>query len=337
MKLKRRHFLIAGAGTTAALVLGWGVLPNARAKGRLGDAHKLKVNAGELALNGWLKIDNAGRICLLTPRSEMGQGIHTALAMLVAEELNLPVDAIAVQATALGSAQDDIYSNVAMFEGGSPFTEKELASGSFATRATLYSLAKTARNLGLVVTGGSSSTADAWEVLRLAGAACRETLKAAAAVRLGVQPSAVTLTATAASAAGKSVSYAELAREGSSLAHFVPAEITLKASKDFTLIGKPTTRVDLAAKGDGSATFGIDARPARLLFAAVKMCPTLGGKVKKLSGLEGSAKDGVLAIETLAARAGSTEGVAVVARTSWHAKQALDKIGIEWDAGANAT
>ena len=78
--MKRRTWLLSALGATGALVVGWGVMP---ARSRLGSPELMLQTQGDVALNGWIKIAKDGAVILAMPRSEMGQGVHTALAMLV--------------------------------------------------------------------------------------------------------------------------------------------------------------------------------------------------------------------------------------------------------------
>ncbi|MEP7303598.1 MAG: molybdopterin cofactor-binding domain-containing protein, partial [Caldimonas sp.] len=89
--MKRRTLLLSGLGAAGALVVGWGVLPP---RPRLGGVDTLPLVDGEVGLNGWIKIGADGGVLLAMNRSEMGQGVHTALAMLVAEELDIALDRV---------------------------------------------------------------------------------------------------------------------------------------------------------------------------------------------------------------------------------------------------
>src|SRR5262249_28666830 len=111
--MKRRSLLLSGLGAAGALVVGWGVLPP---RSRLGRPDMLEDTPGEVALNGWIKIARDGGVLLAMNRSEMGQGIHTALAMLVAEELDVPLARVRL----VPAGHDAIYGNVAMFVGSLP-------------------------------------------------------------------------------------------------------------------------------------------------------------------------------------------------------------------------
>lgn len=336
--MKRRVFLYAGAGVTAALVVGWSLLPSGNAASRLGNDSKTPVGPDELALNGWVKLSKDGKLCVLLPRSEMGQGVYTSLPALIADELGIPLESMGITYAPIGSTQDAIYGNTAMFEGGLPFhppvDDEESGMVKFAKKETR----KLARQLGLIATGGSASVADAWGPMRLAGAMCRETLKKAAASKLGVEVSVVKLTGNGCEAADKKIAYAELAKIGD-LSKFMPDVngLALKEPAAFTQIGKPLPRLDIPAKTNGTAQFGIDVRLPDMLFAAVKMCPTLGGSMASVNDAEAKAKPGVQGVYQLAGQVGGTAGVAVVAKTSWHAKEALSALKIDWNHGASAT
>jgi isoquinoline 1-oxidoreductase subunit beta len=333
--MKRRHFLIAGAGATAALVVGWALLPSGGAVSRLGAPSKLPVANGELALNGWIKLTPQGKLCAMIPRSEMGQGVYTSLPTLLAEEIGIPLESISIEYAPLGGAQDAIYGNTAMLVGGLPFHPNTVEEGGAMLRFAQSQTTKLAHQLSLVATGGSSSVADAWEPMRLAGAACRETLKAAAAAQLGVEASAVKLSADGCEANGKRVSFLDMVKVNADFSKFLPDVKTLKLKepKDFTQIGQALPRKDVPAKVNGSAMFGMDVRIPGMVYAAVKMCPTLGGSIATIDSKAAEALTGVQGVYPIAAHAGGTAGVAVVGKTYWHAKEALQALKIVWTDG----
>lgn len=325
---KRRKFLFGALGVGGALIVGWGLLPPRQ---RLQSAKPLPIKNGQVALNGWLKIDNAGIVTVMLPRCEMGQGVYTALPMLIAEELDVALAQVQIEQAPL----DAIFGNVAMLPDGLPFHPDN--QGLIKRSATWFT-AKAARELGLQVTGGSSSIKDAWEPMREAGAAARGLLVAAAAKEWGVSmDSCRTALGVVSHPNGKKAAYAELLNK---IQGVKPGEIRLKDPKDFTLIGQDAPRRDSAAKVDGSAGFGIDARPEGLLYAAVKMCPTFGGSVQKIDAEKVSGMPGVQRVidfsRTLLAF-GETAGVAVVARSYWEARQALEALPITWSDGPNAS
>ncbi|HSV70163.1 MAG TPA: molybdopterin cofactor-binding domain-containing protein [Methylibium sp.] len=324
--MKRRTLLLGGAAAGGALLLGWGLLPP---RSRLGRRELLAGEAGAVALNGWIRIGADGGVQLAMPRAEMGQGVHTALAMLVAEELDFPLER--VQLVPAGSAA--IYGNVAMFVSQLPFQlrDKEPGRESDLVTAGEWIVAKLARELGISVTGGSSSVADAWEPLRLAAATARAQLVGAASLAWRLPKEEIGIEAGVLShPSGARGHFGEVA---AAAAGTPTGTVSLKPREAWTLIGRPAPRIDLAAKCDGRAVFGLDVRPAGLLHAAVRMCPMLGGQPGRIDNVDAVLRrPGVERLVRLRAWAGATAGVAVVGRTSWHARQAVEALDIEWRA-----
>ena len=137
--------------------------------------------------------------------------------------------------------------------------------------------------LGIQITAGSSSIRNAWEPMRLAGAAAREMLIQAAAERLDV-PAASLVTRRSEvihEASGRRASYGELA--AAAVKFDPPDEPRLKTPDQFTIIGKPIPRLDIPAKVDGTAQFGIDVRLPGMLYATLKVCPVFGGTIAFLT------------------------------------------------------
>ncbi len=322
-KKSRRRFILGGLGLTGALVVGWGVLPPRQ---RINSTNPLATETGEIALNGWIKIAADGSVIVAMPRAEMGQGVHTALPMLVAEELDVPLSSVKI----VQAPMDKIFGNVSMLADGLPFHPDDTG---LIKRTAQWLTAKTARELGLVVTGGSSSVKDAWGPMREAGASARAMLVAAAAARWSVDPaSCQTAGGTVSHPSGKRASYAELMAEA---AHSKPVTIRLKDPSQFTLIGTPQPRRDSAAKVNGSAGFGIDARVPGMVYAAVRMSPTIGGTVQKFDSTPVLGLPGVISVIDFSP-AGGVAGVAVVANSYWQASQALAALPLTWNAGPNA-
>src|SRR5450830_1151569 len=157
--LSRRRFIFGGLAAAGVMVVGWGVMPPRQ---RLNGTHPLPLTDGAVALNGWVAIAPDGTVSVAMPRSEMGQGVHTALPMLVAEELDMPLD----QVNLLPAPLDKIYGNVAVMRDMLPFhpdSQGPLREGAD------WVLAKVGRELGLMFTGGSTSVKDAWQPMREAG------------------------------------------------------------------------------------------------------------------------------------------------------------------------
>jgi isoquinoline 1-oxidoreductase beta subunit len=322
--MRRRTWLLSALGATGALVVGWGILPP---RSRIGTASTMLPTEGDVALNGWIKIGKDGSVILAMPRSEMGQGVHTGLAMLVAEELDVPLRLVRLeQATA-----DKIYGNVSMLVASLPFHPLESEGGAKPAKVRLgeWMVGKIARELGINATGGSSSLADAWDTVPLAAATARAALLGSAARQWQVPLEELTIQdGRVQHRSGKSAHFGELVA-GIGVAPN-PAPVVLKDRKDWKLIGQSAPRMDVAAKVDGSARFGIDVRLPGLLFASVRMCPMLGGSLATLDEKAALALPGVKKLVPLDAVAGSTAGFAVVAQTSWHACSAVQAVPVQW-------
>jgi len=322
-KKSRRRFLLGGLGVTGALIIGWGVLPPRQ---RLNTALPWSTKSGEVALNGWIKVAADGTVTVAMPRSEMGQGVHTALPMLVAEEMDVPLSMVKIEQAPI----DKIFGNVMVLTDGLPFHPDD---EGVLKHSAQWLVAKVARELGVMVTGGSSSVRDAWGPMREAGATARAALVAAAAKDWGVAASEChTENGVVSHPNGKHASYGDLAVKAAVTA---PSEIVLKDPKDFKLIGTPQARRDSAAKVDGSAGFGLDVRPEGMLYAAVKMSPTFGGGVQSFDANEVKSMPGVLHVVDFSS-AGGKAGVAVVAQSFWQAKQAAAALPITWNPGPYA-
>lgn len=247
------------------------------------------------APNAFIRIDADGQVRLVMPNVEMGQGIYTGASMMLAEELGVGLDQINVE--------------------HAPPNEE------------LYGLP----SFGGQVTGGSNSTRGHWGVLREAGAVARSMLVSAAAARWHVEPSTCSVARGVVkhAATGRTLGYGVLAKAAGAL--LIPATVTLKEPKDFTLIGKPMRRVDSVDKVTGATQFGIDVKVPGMKIATVKACPTFGGKLVGVNDKRTRAIPGVIDVLLL------DGAVAVVGEHFWAAKQGLDALDVEWDLGDNAT
>jgi len=240
--MERRDFLQVTGTIGAGLVIGFRI-PDRR-------------GAAPFAPNAWLRIGTDDSVLVVVDRSEMGQGVSTALPMLLAEELEADWGKIRFEF----APADKAYIN------------------------PLF---------GLQGTGGSSSVRAAWKPLREAGARARTVLIAAAAQTWGVDASgcraennAVVHTTT-----GRRLTYGALAQRAATLP--VPADVQLKDPKDWRLAGKPTKRLDTRVKVNGTAQFGIDVRVPGMLTALVARSPVFGGKVRTFDATAAKAIAGV--------------------------------------------
>jgi isoquinoline 1-oxidoreductase beta subunit len=321
--VRRRGFLLSAAAVGGALLVGWGAMP---VRSRVGSASLLTSEHGEVPLNGWIKIAPDGGVLLAMNRSEMGQGVHTALAMLVAEELDVPLARI----TLFDAGHDAIYGNIAASVGGLPFHPRDTQPGSEDSfiSADRWVVSKLAREVGVNLTGGSSTVADAWEPLRLAAATARGQLLGAASLQWKLPVAELVVADGVVShPSGPRAHYGELARVAAATP---PGAMKPKSPQEWKLIGRAAPRVDTAAKSSGHATFGLDVRLPGQLYATVRHSPMLGGGFGTVDVDAALKQPGVLRVLRLGALAGSNAAVAIVARTSWHAMKAAQSLQAEW-------
>ncbi len=287
----RRDFLRVGAALGGGLVLSF-ALPNA-----IGPAWAAAEVSPEFAPNAFIRIGRKGEVTLVMPMVEMGQGIYTAMAMLLAEELEVGLDQVRLEHA---PADDALYAN--------PI-------------------------LHIQTTGQSASIRAFWTPLRQAGAVGRTLLVTAAAKRWGVDP--VTCRAkqgvVSDSAGARRLAYGELADAAAALPMPTPGSIALKDPKDFTLIGTPVKRLEAPDKVSGRAGFGIDVRLPDMKIAAIAISPVFGGKPKAVNEVAARAVKGVRQVVRI------DNAVAVVADHMWAAKKGLAAAAIQWDDGPNAT
>jgi len=253
--LSRRRLLQVGAAAGGGLMLSLSLpFPSHRAEAAVAD---------EFAPNAFIRIGSDGRIILIMPYVEMGQGTYTSIPMLIAEELDVNLKQVQLE--------------------HAPPNEKLYANPL----------------LGVQATGGSDALRGAWKPLREAGATARIMLVAAAAKRWDVDPKSCRAQdgEVAHVPTGRRLKYGELAAEAAKMP--VPAGVTLKAPEDFKLIGTPAKRLDAPAKVNGTAVFGIDVHPPGVKVATLVQSPVFGGRVKNLDDTAAKAVKGVRQIVRL--------------------------------------
>jgi isoquinoline 1-oxidoreductase beta subunit len=320
--MKRRTFILAGLGAGGALVVGWALTPPRQ---RLRGTHPPETPDGAVALNGWVVIGADGVVTIVSPKAEMGQGITTALAMLVAEELDCRWEDVRVAPSPI----DRIYGNIAVVVDGLPFHPD--ADGPL-VRSMRWLTAKTMRELGVMMTGGSSSVRDCWEIAREAGATARVALLEAAAARAGVAVAECRASQGRVTAGDRSFGFGELAADAASRR---PGRVTLKSPGAFTIIGRDLPRLDAAEKARGAPLFGLDVRVDGMKYAAVAMAPTLGSVPTEV---DTAPAPGLHAIFTLEPTGfGDPAAVVAVADTWWHAREAMRTRRITWSASPHAS
>ncbi|WP_428268385.1 molybdopterin cofactor-binding domain-containing protein [Haliangium sp.] len=272
--LSRRTFMVAGAAAGGGLAVGFWLW------------RKRRLARRAPRPDAYIRVEPNDRIVLVVDEAEMGQGVTTALPMIMAEEL------------------DADWSQVS------------------------YELAPVdAGKYGRQNTWSSTSVREGFYKLRRAGAAAREMLVAAAAEKWSVPASECT---TAKSVirhepSGRSASYGELATTAVWMP--VPQNPRLKDPAEFTLIGTAVPRLDLPAKIDGSAEFGIDVKVDGMLVAQVERPPVFGARV---GSVDASAAEATAGVRKIAEIPG---GVVVIAETFWAAQQGRQALSVSWDEG----
>jgi isoquinoline 1-oxidoreductase beta subunit len=314
-KWTRRAFIGAGALTGGGLLLGvtGAILAPSRHSVRSDDADA----AGEL--NTWILVTPDNIVTVIVPHCEMGQGAQTAMAMMAAEEMDADWSLVRIkEAPAL-----DAYANAYI---GRAF----LSIPRMLERGFDYGTYRIARIAGLQVTGGSLSVRSTGHYgMRVAGAAAREMLVAAAAKQFGARASECTVgnSRVTHTASGKSASFGELAK--AAVKESVPSRPALKSPDAYTLRRTARTRLDMRSKVDGSAIYGIDFKLPDMLHAAVEIAPVFGGKLVSVDAAPAEQMPGVKRVVKL------EEAVAVVADTYWQARKALAALKPEFDAAGH--
>jgi isoquinoline 1-oxidoreductase subunit beta len=251
------------------------------------------VKSGAWDANAFVRIAPDNTVTVIAKHLEMGQGTNTGLATILAEELDADWSQIRVE--------------------GAPVNAK------------LYSN----KLLGGQGTGGSTSIASSYDLMRDAGAKARAMLVAAAAKEWNVPADQIAVSngVVSHSASKKSAKFGELASVAAQMP--VPTEVKLKDPKSFKLIGKHGARVDSWAKSSGTAIYTQDFKLPGMLTAVVAHPPLFGAKVKSFDATKTKSIKGV--VDVVKFDTGVTNGVAVLANDFWSAKKGRDALKIEWD------
>lgn len=309
-KYTRRGFLLASAGVAGGVVFGFRAY-----QANLENPLTADLGHGEAALTPYVKITADG-ITIITPRAEMGQGIHTTLAALVAEELDVELADIKVD----HGPPSPAYFNGGVVEEGYPFPATD--------QSALAEFARAQRDIPAVflayqITGGSTSTHDAYQKMRSAGAVARETLKAAASARTGVSIAQLaTDTGAVVLPDGVRLAYTDLAAEAANVdLADAPA---LRPKSEWRILGRSQDRVDVVAKSTGQAMYAIDTRLPGMRFGVIQRSPYPGSTINSFDATDALAMPGVEAVLDI----GSS--VVAVANTTWAAIQALGAVTYDW-------
>src|SRR5579864_8570742 len=298
MDISRRQFVVGGALAGAGLVIG------VRLSGSLLQAQESAPGAKKAAPNpfdAYVHVKPDGHITLIVAKSEMGQGIKTGLAMILAEEAEVDFNSVSVEQA---ETRPDIY--VHMGTGGSGSTMEGFTP--------LRRAGATVRQLMI------TAAAAKWSVPPAECEAQKGTVLHGKSDR--------------------KASYGELVEAARKLPLPDPEKVEVKDEADFKLIGHATPRVDVPSKVNGTAQFGIDVRVPEMVFAVVARCPTFGGKAAHFDAGKAKAVPGVLdvfKIPAMGARMFTAGGVVVVADSTWAAMKGRDALQVRWDRGAAAS
>ncbi|MBO4221861.1 xanthine dehydrogenase family protein molybdopterin-binding subunit [Bradyrhizobium neotropicale] len=274
-----------------------------------------ELGDGQAALTPYVRIDQTG-VTIITPRADLGQGVASVLAALVAEELDIAWNDIRID---FGPPSSAYYNGIAAAEGlPVPATDDSIKARSARVVGDAVS-----KFLGLQITGGSSSVADAYEKMRIAGAAAREVLLQAAAMQTGIPKHQLkTRDGSVITPRGEMLSYASLAAEAAKIEP--PRKVRLKPESEWRYLGKPMQRIDIVAKSTGTATFGIDISMPGMVYATVRANPSIGGGIKGYDASAAEKARGVIAVVPISG------GVGVIADNTWRAFQAAELIKCDW-------
>jgi isoquinoline 1-oxidoreductase subunit beta len=296
--ISRRKFMVRGT------VAGAGLLVGLRFSGPMllsQESEKAKKKSPVNPFDAYIHVKPDGKISLIVAKSEMGQGIKTGLAMILAEEADVDFNAVSVEQA---ETRPDIYEH--MGTGGSGSTMENFMP--------LRRAGATVRELMI------TAAAQKWNVPKTECDAKKGLVRHTKSSR--------------------QTRYGELVEAASKLPLPDPDKVPLKNESEFELIGHATPRVDIPSKVNGSAGFGLDVRVPDMLFAVVARCPTFGGKPAHFEASKAKAVPGVrdvFEIPALGKDMYTAGGIVVVADSTWAAMKGRGALQIEWDRGTAAS
>lgn len=320
-KWSRRAFISAGVLTSGVVIFGIAVRPGNRAE----KVRDLIASADDAVFNVWVKIAPDNTVTAVIPHAEMGQGVHTTLAMMLAEELDADWDQLEI----LEAPADKEYANYALGKG---FVLGDADVPAFLVDTIDGVFLTIMKAMDMQITGGSSSVPmTGQQGMRIAGAATRAVLLEAAAKSWDVPVAELNASKSRVShqKSARTAPYAEFAQQAATLS--LPPKPRLKSPEEFTLLGTDVQRTDAPPKVDGSAMFGIDAAPPGMKYATVKASPVFGTNVESINEASIQEMPGIRNVVNLG------DAVAVVADGYWQAKQALDRLEVKFEENGNET
>jgi isoquinoline 1-oxidoreductase beta subunit len=320
-KITRRLMIFGGvAAAGGGLAIGYGLLPYES----IDRARKIAGKDGETMLAAWVRIAKDNTITVIVPHSEMGQGIHTSLPMMLAEELDADWNLVRMEQ----APADMAFANTGLARG---YLRGDASIPSWLSGTADFGFRKIAEVMNLQITGGSTAIRfTGVDGMRRVGASARAMLVKAAAAKWGVAESEVVAKASLLkhTPSGRTMTFGDIASEAAMMS--VPADLPLKKKADYTIVGTPIRRFDIPAKVKGTATYGLDVRLPNQSFAVIASSPVFGGKLASVDEKPALAMRGVKKVVKL------DDAVAVVADNTWRAKEALAALSPVWNDGAGA-
>ncbi|MFN0045370.1 MAG: molybdopterin cofactor-binding domain-containing protein [Sphingorhabdus sp.] len=305
--VKRRAFLIGGVAVAGAGLFGISIADSNAVK----TAAKLTAGKGEHSFATWLKIAEDNSITIYSPHTDIGQGSNTGLAQMLAEELDAAWDQVKIVSAPAESA----FANVGLGRG---FLGEMTGQPGIVNGLPQSFLSLIARQMNLQITGGSSALRYTGQVtFQKVGAATRLALMETAAKRLGVPVSELTTQDSQVlhSKSARTLRYGELAAEAATLS--LDNNPKLKDPKQYRLVRQSLPRLDLPAKVDGTAQYGMDFSVPDMRVATIMAAPARGGKLTSVDEAPALAVKGVEKVIKL------DDAVAVVAKGYWAAISGL--------------
>ncbi len=332
-KWTRRSLIAAGVVAGGALVVGVAIRPGHRAP----KVRDLVAGEDEALVNIWVKIAPDNTVTAIVPHAEMGQGVHSTLAQMLAEELDADWDSVQVEE----APAHEEYANYHLAKGFL-FGDADVPRALVGTIDGAF--LKITQALDLQITGGSFSIRTTGQHgMRIAGAAAREVLAKAAAAAWDVSADDLDLRDSRIrhESSGREATYGEIAPLAAQIAP--SSKPSLKDPSEYRLIGASVPRLDIPPKVNGQAMFGIDAELSAgqregeplarnvpgLKVATVQACPVFEGTVGAVDDARALALPGVEQVVNLG------DAVAVVADGYWHASQGLKALDVQWDCDAH--
>lgn len=316
-KTTRRTFLVSSGLLGGGLALGLTLAPN-----RLKMTSPAAVSGAEILLNTWVKITPDNQLTVIVPHSEMGQGIGTGLAQMLAEEMDADWDTVSIEQ----APADDAHINSDLGRG---FIVGEGASiPGFVYPLLDFTFLQISKFAVGQLTGGSTAIRfTGYHGMRRAGAAAKDMLLHSASETWDVPMDALRVSKSVIyhDASNRSATFGELSSLAAS--YSPPLKPVLKSADQYTIVGQAKPRLDIPEKTDGTAVFGMDVIVPNMLYAAIEQAPVVGAKVVSLDDSALAGQSSIVKVVNL------TDAVVVVADSYWGASKALDKVEVQWAGG----